>query len=231
MSKKSAHTQPKSQKDCDDLCDEVMLKIHNEKICMKSKTHFLIGSTLFGVGLAGALVSSAVFSHITLYKLRYDAALESLGFGALGVRPFMLLFPWVPFFIAIGGIASGLYILRRYDISYRYNFNGLIIGVTALVITSGVLLDQLEVQKQFQRIGLMEMMYSSSMDNVPFIVGIVDDVEDGRMRIHNHHFKSAELEMSNPALRSMDIAEGHKIRAIGEWEGDTFKVRYLRIAH
>ena len=118
-----------------DLGNVVMERIKSGQVKMRPRIHFVAGSLFIGAGLAGVIVLAVFFVNVASYKLRTLGPFGYLWFGEYGIRPFLATFPWAAFVVAICGLVIGISLLRRYDISYKKSFVGLILGLTAVVLT------------------------------------------------------------------------------------------------
>jgi hypothetical protein len=208
--------------------EEVMKKIHDENVHMKPKMYFIAGSTLLGFGTAGGLVVAGFFTHVILYRVRFEEAFEYLGFGTPGIQPFVLIFPWKPFFIAIGGLLGGLVLLRNYDFSYKRNITGLVVATIFFILAMAAILDNLSASGRLQNVWVLENMYESSHSQKSWINGVVSSIEGHNMTILTKF--NGEVVAKTDKLESIvsQTNIGEKIKAIGYWEDGTFVIKHLR---
>ncbi len=143
--------------------DQVMRRIKQEHIGMRPHWHFVMGSILLGVGMAGTIVVAGFFIHVALFRLRLHEPLAYLMLGRLGWRFFLLLFPWVPLIVAVGGLWGGAYLLRRFDLAYRKSFVGLVIALVAMVLALGWFFERVELGQRVMRIGQMRRLYQNEL--------------------------------------------------------------------
>lgn len=214
---------------CDEKCihDDVMRRIHSEHLTMRPRVFFLAGSLLVGAGMAGAVIMSVFFTHVTLYRLRYDAALEYLDFGKSGMQPFMQVFPWVPFLIAVGGLCGGSYLLREYEISYKHRYTRLLLAFIALLLTLGYLLDRSGVNRHMGRVRTLHRFYQPH-EHRPFIYGTVERVDGTTAYIRTPYNNMVALQLQSRP-HGTPLKPGASVRAIGIWRGEVFEIQRILI--
>jgi len=140
-------------KELKNITDNIMNQIHDEKIKMHSRIYFIIGSILTFAGL----VSSAVISVFLVGLIRFS--LRSHGPMA-GYRLDQILsgLPWWTPTLAIIGLVVGIWLLRKYDFSYKINFKVIIVGFILAVIVGGWVIDSIGLNDILTRRGPMQGM-------------------------------------------------------------------------
>jgi hypothetical protein len=161
---------PKAKK-TKDLSQKVMNQIHREQVKMRPRLFFIAGSLFLGSGLAGAVVLATLFINLAFFRMRVHEPFGYLWFGHFGLGPFLTIFPWLPFLIAVFGIMGGLALIRHYDISYKKSFLGLGIGLVALVLTTGFLLDQIGLNERVERLAPLRPLYQGQFRGQDWVVG------------------------------------------------------------
>jgi len=144
-----------SKKNQINIENEVMSQIKSGKISMKPKWYFMLGSTLmFGSVVVLTVVSIFLF-NIALFSLK-----PHYGPGA-GFRLEMMInsFPWWAPIIAITGIILAIWLLKKYDFSYRKNFPLIILSFILAVILGAILIDILGFNDYFAKRGPMRGFY------------------------------------------------------------------------
>lgn len=195
---------------CDQKClhDEVMKHIYKDHIKMKPKLYFIAGSILLGVGMAGAVITSIFFTHLTLYRLRYDAT-----------------FPWVPFLIAIGGLLGGSYLLREYEVAYKHRLTRLLLAFAALLLTLGYLLDRSGAERHIVRLRPLYGLYQPH-EHYPFVYGKVHHIDGHRAYIQTPYNQLITIELQS-ASTSSSLRPGSSLRAKGTWRGEVFVIETI----
>ncbi|MBD3279626.1 MAG: hypothetical protein GF390_02850 [Candidatus Pacebacteria bacterium] len=124
-----------------DLEQQVMQQICTGKVKMRPRWYFIIGSISLGVGAGAVIVVTSFFFNLVVFKMRTRAL---FGFSWLGRVPLKLwieVFPWEALLVAIAGFGLGIWIVKRCEFSYRYSLIGWLLGLVALILVSGVLID------------------------------------------------------------------------------------------
>lgn len=217
----SAHSK-KAQHVEDECCihEDVMKQIHEDHIEMRPKVYFILGSALVGVGTAGAVITSILFTHVTLYKLRYDAAFEYLDLGSVGYTPFLQSFPWLPLGVAVVGLIGGARLLKEYELSYKHRYHRLLIAFIALILTLGFFLDRAGAEKHMTKMKPFDTLYDTT-NHKPFIHGKVVRVNGPRALVLTPYNDKYVIDVSS-SLKPVSLRPGQVIRATGEWDGEVF---------
>lgn len=140
-----------------------MKQIKKRKLKMRPKIYFVAGSLLLGIGLAGTTMLAIFFVNLVLFKLRIHRPFGFLILGRSGLRPFLLTFPWLSLLAALGGIIGGRALLKKYDISYKKSFWGLMIGLIALVLVLAFLLSRTGINEKMKRVPRLKRFYQSQL--------------------------------------------------------------------
>lgn len=222
-------TRKKTKKELEECCvhDDVMKEIQEKDINMRPKFYFIAGSVLLGIGIASAAVVSSFFVHVLIYKIRYEHAFEYLVFGRHGFELFLMTFPWVPLFVALGGLFGGWALLKNYDISYRQDFWKLMVGSCALIVGLGFVIDQTNVPQRVENMKMLKQIYHRDRIDKEFIIeGRVIGVENELIVIENKEGDRAVLYIQE-LPPTLPVKEGATIRALGTWDDDFFVVRRM----
>ena len=210
-----------------DLSKKVMKEIHQKQVKMRPRAHFLVGSILLGIGLAGALILATFFINLAIFRLRVHGPLGYLGFGRFGLRPFLATFPWLLFLVAVGGLFGGLALLRRYDISYKKSFLGLAISLLVLILTAGFLLDFLGFNERARGLKPLGPLFPEQFAGEDWVVGEILEAKNGELVIVTPRGEEVTIKMDEKTLLPFgkDFAVGERIRAIGEWQQGSFMAK------
>ena len=123
-------------KDLNNITESVMDQIRSEKIKMHSRVYFILGSILTFVGLVSAIVMSVFFIGLMRFSFRSHGPM-----GSFRLDQILASFPWWAPVLAIVGLIAGIWLLRKYDFSFKVNFKTLIIGLVLAVIVGGIIVD------------------------------------------------------------------------------------------
>lgn len=131
----------------------VMKKIKAEEIKMKPKWLFVLGSIFAMAGLVGLTVGAIFLTNLTIFLIKKRGP----GYGRLDLM--LESFPiWVPA-LAILGIIFGIWMLKKYDFSYKKNFLLIILAFITSVVMGGLLVNQLGLNNIWSHQGPMRRFY------------------------------------------------------------------------
>lgn len=111
----------------------VMDQIAENKISMKPKSFFVLGSILTFAGLITSVISSVFLISLISFLLKEH--------GPMGQYRLALMldsFPWWLPILAVVGLVFGIWFLSKYDFSYKTNYVFIIIGFILAVIIAGL---------------------------------------------------------------------------------------------
>ena len=131
--------------------EKVMSQIKENKISMRPRWYFLFGSIFMALGLISTIVVSIFLLSLTKFALRSHGPM-----GEYRLEQLMTNFPWWAPILALLGLSIGIYLLRKYDFSYKKNFLLIIIGLIAILIITVFLIDGLGLNDVWFRNGPMK---------------------------------------------------------------------------
>ncbi|OGZ06079.1 MAG: hypothetical protein A2845_01540 [Candidatus Lloydbacteria bacterium RIFCSPHIGHO2_01_FULL_49_22] len=141
-------------KELNNITDTIMGKIHGEQIKPRPKIYFILGSLLTFLGLVSSIVVSVFLFGLLRFLSRSHGPM-----GEYRLEQFLSSFPWWAPVFAILGLVLGIWLLRRYDFSYKIDFKIIIAGFIVAIITAGILVDMTGVNDAWVRRGpAKEMM-------------------------------------------------------------------------
>ena len=148
-------------KELKNITDNIMDQIHEEKIKMRPKAYFILGSVLTFVGLVSSVVVSVFLVGLIRFSLRAHGPMASYRLDQI-----LSSFPWWAPVLAIVGLIAGIRLLRRFDFSFKVNFKVVIIGFILAVIVGGWIIDSVGLSDALIRRGPMQgMMRQYIQDN------------------------------------------------------------------
>lgn len=133
--------------------DGVMGKIRKDSIKMRPPIYFLLGSILTFIGLVSSIVSSIFFVGLMLFFSRSHGPMASVRLDLI-----LSSFPWWTPVLAVIGLIAGIWLMRRYEFSFKVDFKLLIFGFILAIITSGIAVDSLGLNEALFRRGPMRGM-------------------------------------------------------------------------
>ena len=113
-----------------------MKKIKWDKIEMKPKIYFVLGSIITFGSLVISFISSVFFLNLIKFLLRSHGPM-----GQFRLDQLISSFPWWAPILATIGLIIGIWLLKKYDFSYKNNFLIIIVGFLAAVIISVWMID------------------------------------------------------------------------------------------
>jgi len=151
---------PKSKKitrlsaDKADLGEKVMAKIRSGQVKMKPKWLFITGSVLSLAGLIGLSVSAVFLINVVFFLLRKH--------GSMGHWRLELMLNSLPFWVPVAAIiclVGGIWLLKKYDFSYKKNFVLIILGFIFSIIIAAWLVDAIGLNERLLKGGRMRRFY------------------------------------------------------------------------
>jgi hypothetical protein len=131
----------------------VMQKIKSGDVVMKPKWYFAAGSILMAMGLVGLSISSMFLLNLTMFLIRKRGP----GLGRLDLM--LDSFPmWIPV-VAVLGIVAGVWILKKYDFSYKKNFWYIICGFIISIVLAAFVVDYMGLNETWSHRGPMQRFY------------------------------------------------------------------------
>jgi len=134
--------------------EEVMSKVTSGKIIMRPRWYFIVGSVFSIIGLVALSVMSVFLVNVVMFSLRQHGPM-----GQIRLEEMFTSFPlWVPF-LALFGIITGIFLLRRYDFSYKTSFFLIVVGFIASIIIAGLIIDNTGLNDSWSQKGVMRQFY------------------------------------------------------------------------
>ncbi len=135
------------------ITENVMNKIKSGKAKMKSRWYFLLGSTIATIGIVFLVTTLVFLIHLIIFSLRTHGPMGDIRYDQMVSN-----FPWWAPVIAIIGVSFGIWILKKFDFSYKKNFIFIVIGFILAIILAGWFIDYLGFNNFMER-GPMRGLY------------------------------------------------------------------------
>jgi hypothetical protein len=123
-------------KELKNISDDVMSKIRQGKITMRPKVYFVIGSVFTFAGLVLSILTSVFLIGLLRFSIRAHGPM-----GEYRLEELLSHFSWWGPISALFGLVLGIWLLRRYDFSYKINYKILVVGFVSAIIVAGIVLD------------------------------------------------------------------------------------------
>lgn len=143
------------QRDVSKLEEGVMSKIKSGDLKMRPKSYFVLGSFLTFIGLVSSIASSVFAVGLFSFILRSNGRM----FGSNRMDYILSVFPWWLPVLAIAGILVGVFLIRKYDFTYKIGVKKGIIIMILVIVASGFLIDILGFNDLLNRRGVMKGMF------------------------------------------------------------------------
>ena len=140
-------------KDIKNITEEIMKKIDLGEIKMKPKWYFILGSIITFIGLVSTVVVSTFSIGLIRFSLRSHGPMGQYKFDQI-----MSNFPWLTLVLAILGLILGIWLIRKYDFSYKIKPWLVITGFILAIIIGGYIIDVTGVNDVMSRQGPMRGM-------------------------------------------------------------------------
>lgn len=210
-----------------DIANKVMREIKNRHISMRPRFFFVAGSFLLVGGLTFAFILAIFLVHLILFRLRVDAPFEFLRFGPPGIPPFFVMFPWRFLLIAGFAVAFGIYLLKKCEFSYKYNFV-LIVGITIIaIILTGVIVDYLEPSRRLESLPTVRGLYRERLPGKNWVIGEILEVTADSVRVSSLDGREVKIiwDKSTVLPLGRDFKVGQGVRAFGKWQDSTLQAQ------
>jgi hypothetical protein len=144
------------------ITDSVMTRIKTGKVRMKPKMYFILGTLGLITGVVGLAIVSVFLISLVSFSLRTHGPM-----GDIRYQQMLASFPWWAPMIALVGIIGGVFLLNKFDFSYKKNFPVIIIIFIASIIIAGWAIDYLGVDSLWAKRGMMQRLYQPSGEYFP----------------------------------------------------------------
>jgi len=140
-----------------DINNYVMDKIRSGEIKMRSRLWFIFGSLAVILGLVGSAILMVFFVSLMSFSLRTHGPM-----GSYRLQEILSSFPWWAPVLALVGLGLGVWLLKKYDFSYRRNLFLIVMGLLLALILAGVTIDYLGLDDIWLKHGPMRQYWQQS---------------------------------------------------------------------
>lgn len=109
-----------------------------EGVQMRPKWYFVAGSGLLFVSLVVLSVGVMFLLNLLFFALRAQGPMAGWRFSMM-----LSQFPWWSLGLSLLGMIVGIGLLKRYDFSYKKNFNLLVVIFILTLLVAGLLFDRM----------------------------------------------------------------------------------------
>ena len=137
-----------------------MSKIRHDEIKMHSRMYFVFGYVFTVLGFVASVVTSVFLVSLMRFSLKTHGPMGQYRFEQI-----MSSFSWWVPLVAIGCLTLGVFLLNRFDFSYKHNKWLIILGFIFAIILAGVLINATGLDNIWLRHGPMRgMMHNFVQD-------------------------------------------------------------------
>lgn len=147
-------------KNINSMKNVVMDRIHHDNIKMRPRMYYVFGSLLLFLGCVSSILTSVFLVSLIRFSLREHGPM-----GEYRLAEMISRFPWWAVAAAVIGLMAGIWMLRKYDFSYKSNGNVFIIGFVIAVILAGWLVDFFGLNAGLSRRGRAQGMINPSFQD------------------------------------------------------------------
>lgn len=133
------------------LENQIMDKIKEGKIKLKSKYIFLAQKLGLGTAFTLSVVLSIISFNLILFYLKETDNLKYLTFGKIGFFAFLESFPYLLIISFVMLIVLSSYIVTKSDASYRNSFSKTIIFMVSLIVLFGGMLTYTNLSNEIEK--------------------------------------------------------------------------------
>jgi len=143
-----------------DISQKVMEQIHEKDIRMKPRYYFIFGTLLLFISMVLTVIGSVFLLSLTRFALRAHGPM-----GQYRLDQLLSSFPWWAPLLAIAGLVLGILLLKKYDFSYKQNFNLLAIIFILAIVLAVFVLEYFKLDDMWFRRGPMRGMMDRYIQN------------------------------------------------------------------
>lgn len=134
--------------------NKIMDKILSGKVNMKPKWFFVAGSILSFASLVGLIMGSIFLINLTIFLIKKQGP----GTGRI-IQMFQTFPIWIPF-LAILLMIIGIWMLKKYDFSYKKNFLMIIAIIVFAALLAGMIFNSLGLNERWSKRGPLRRLYN-----------------------------------------------------------------------
>jgi len=132
----------------------VMDQITAGTIVMRPRWYFVLGSITMSLGMIGVSIGAIFLFNLSFFLLRQHGPM-----GEWRLKMMLETFPWYIPILAAVSVGFGVWLLKKYDISYKYNFKLVVLGFIAAVWIAAWLIDVSGINATWFGQGQMKRLY------------------------------------------------------------------------
>lgn len=143
-----------------DITQKVMEHIHKKDIRMKPRYYFVFAAVLMFISMVLSIIGSVFLISLIRFSFRTHGPMAQYRLEQL-----LSSFPWWAPFLAAIGIGASIWLLKKYDFSYRHNFRLIIAGFIMALLVAVIVIEYFHLDNVWFRRGPMREMMNRYMQN------------------------------------------------------------------
>jgi len=136
---------------------QIIKKIIAGKVKMKPKWYFFLGTACLIAGTFFTLIATVFLVSLASFFLRQHGPMGQMRFTQLLDR-----FPWWAIIAILISFVAGYYLIKRFDFSYRPNFQVIMAAILFSIIIFGILINYLGLDRIWMHRGWMKCLYADN---------------------------------------------------------------------
>ena len=137
-----------------EITNSVMKNIRSGEVKMHSRWYFVLGSLALLAGVVSSVIVTTFFVSLTSFALRSHGP-----GGTYRLQEILASFPWWAPMLALVGLILGIWLLKKYDFSYKRNFLLIIVGLLIAILIAGITIDYLDLNDIWMKRGPMRQYW------------------------------------------------------------------------
>ena len=138
---------------------KVMAQVESGQVKMLPKWYFYLASILLWLSVIVLLTITLFLLNLIIFRFRIQQ-LTGISFTGPFLWHFLRYrFPWLIFSLSIGGFYIALQLLKKFDFSYRKNWQLIVLGLLIALLISGAILDRIGLNERLQKRRLLRPLY------------------------------------------------------------------------
>lgn len=131
-----------------------MTSVREGRVKMRPKWQYVLGSLAMIGALTGLTTLSVFLVSVVSFSLRTHGPM-----GAIRLERLLSTFPWAALVVAAVGVGLGIWLMKKYDFSYKKNFLLITLSFVFAVLLSGWLINYFGLDTLWMKRGPMREFY------------------------------------------------------------------------
>jgi hypothetical protein len=220
----------KKPKSTINLTKEVIKRIQKDKVKMRPHFYFVLGSFLLGTGIAATILFSTFLVNLISFRLKTQGHFEYLRFGRPGLFAFLKHFPWPILLLIVIGVAGGIVIVRKLDVSYKKNLWGIIAALVGFILVFGLLIEKIGFNNKAAMIRPLKPFYNTNELGDQVIQGRFSSFGSSSIKFIKPNGEVVVLDLSENMIKEQEFMmfNNDDLKVFGSWGEGRFLMKDYR---